>query len=576
MKGLLIKHKRFFYVFLTLILSMTAEANSLDDSASQCQNQTSPCTVDKTGLETTDATEATANKEPTSTVISKVNINIHPIFDESKPKENKVLFRLANRLHIETKPNVVKRDLLFTEGDFIDHQVLEESERILRSRRYLNKAKISKKELEDGTTEVDVDVNEVWTLFPTLSYSRSGGNTEYSFGAQDSNFFGYGKSFNISREKNADRTGTTFEYQDVNTGWHQTNATLAFTDNDDGEKQKISLVRPFFSLNTPSAGGFSYEKFDREESVYNKGDKVDRYVKLSEYYDVFYGDKFDNSDTINIFRWSIGYSKQKDDFSLLPAAENIIQLPQDRDIDIAWLEYQYIKNGFEKSFNLQQINRVEDINFGLQASARIGHVNSIVKDYDNSIQFKLDISDGFHINNNHFVFTKLSIDGFNKDSDIFNGLASGQLRYHWQNFSRGQFFIGLEAARGENLFTDQFLFLGGNNGLRGYPDFYQEGDKRYLFSAEQRLFGQKEWFSLFYLGYALFYDEGRAWGNSLVDQSETEKLRDVGFGLRFSGTRVGGQEEGSSNILHVDVAKPLDGDADISSLQWIIKVKSSF
>ncbi len=570
MKGSFIKNSHVFNLFLAFFLSITAEAGAPTSALNKCEDRATSCVADNTGLTILDA------PQKSDSIISRININIHPIFDESKPKENKALFRLANRLHIDTEAHVIKKDLLFEEGDAIDHQTLAESERILRSRRYLNKAKISKRELEDGTTEVDINVNEVWTLFPTISYSRSGGNTEYSFGIKDSNFLGYGKSFDISREKNSDRTGTSFIYQDVNTGWHQTNATLAYTDNDDGEMQKFSLIRPFFSLNTPSAGGFSYEKFDREESVYNKGDKVDRYAQLSEHHDVFYGDKFTNSDTINIFRWSIGYSKQKDDFVLLPNAANIIALPQDRNLDIAWLGYQYIRNGFEKSYNLQQINRIEDINFGLQTSIRVGHVNSKVQDYDNSIQFKLDISDGFHFNNNHFVFTKLSINGFNKDSDIFNGLATGQLRYHWQNFSRGQFFIDLQATKGKNLFADQFLSLGGNNGLRGYPDFYQEGDKRYLATLEQRFYGQKEWFSLFYLGSALFYDQGRAWGNSLADQSEDETLRDIGFGLRFSGTRVGGQEQGSSNILHIDVAKPLDGDSDISNLEWILKVKSSF
>jgi hypothetical protein len=515
------------------------------------------------------------SKKPTP-VISKINIHIHPMFDETKAKENNALFRLANRLHIDTDSKVISNDLLFAEGDTLNHQKLLESERILRSRRYLNNATISNKELADGSTEVDIDVNEVWTLFPTLSYSRSGGNTEYSFGVKDSNFLGSGKAFNISREKNTDRTGDSFEYQDTNTGWHQANASLAYTDNDDGSKQKLSLVRPFFSLSTPSAGGFSYEKFDREESVYNEGDKVDRYTHLSEHQHIFYGNKFEISNTVNVHRWNIGFSKQKDTFTRLPKAPNIIALPETRDFNISWFEYQYIRNGFVKSYNVQQINRVEDINFGLQTSAKIGHVNSTVDAYDNSLELRLKVARGYRLSKNHLLFTNLSINGFHKNGLIANGLAKAHIRYHWHNFSRGQLYIDWAGARGKNLFTDQYLYLGGNNGLRGYPDFYQEGDRRYLFSLEQRFYGEREWLSLFYLGYAFFYDQGRAWGDSLVSQAEDKELRDVGFGLRFSGTRVGGQDQGSSNILHFDIAKPLDGDSDISDLQWILKVKSSF
>jgi hypothetical protein len=551
-KVLFIKHIRLYYLTLALVSTFTAPAITIASSPTS------------TGL----------SKKP-NPVISKINIHIHPMFDESKAKENNALFRLANRLHVDTDSKVISNDLLFAEGDALDHQKLLESERILRSRRYLNNAKISNKELADGSTEVDIDVNEVWTMFPTLSYLRSGGNTEYSFGVKDSNFLGSGKAFNIFREKNSDRMGDSFEYQDTNTGWHQTNASLAYTDNDDGSKQKFSLVRPFFSLRTPSAGGFSYEKFDREESVYNEGDKVDRYTHLSEHQHVFYGNKFKISNDINVYRWSIGFSKQKDTFTRLSEAPNIIVPPENRDLNISWFEYQYIRNSFVKSYNVQQINRVEDINFGLQTTLRIGHVNSTVKANDNSLEVHLKVADGYRLSKNHLLFTNLSINGFHKDGLITNGLAKAQIQYHWHNFSRGQLYIDWEGARGKNLFTDQYLYLGGNNGLRGYPDFYQEGDRRYLFSLEQRFFGQREWLSLFYLGYAFFYDQGRAWGNSLVNQVEDKELRDVGFGLRFSGTRVGGQDQGSSNILHLDIAKPLDGGSDISDLEWILKVKSS-
>jgi hypothetical protein len=34
--------------------------------------------------------------------------------------------------------------------------------------------------------------------------------------------------------------------------------------------------------------------------------------------------------------------------------------------------------------------------------------------------------------------------------------------------------------------------------------------------------------------------------------------------------------EGSHNILHIDIASPLDGGSDISKVQWIVRVKQSF
>ncbi|MFT7491090.1 MAG: hypothetical protein ACI80S_000672 [Pseudohongiellaceae bacterium] len=573
-KVFFIEYIRVHYFMLTLVsivaVGASAMVNSSTSPSNNCVGSKLSCSLNKSSAIKTELVK----KLPS--VISKINIYIHPIFDESSNKENNALFRLANRLHIDTDSRVISNDLLFAEGDRLSHQKLLESERILRSRRYLNNVKVSNKELADGSTEVDIDVNEVWTLFPTLSYSRSGGNTEYSFGVKDSNFLGSGRSINLFREQNADRTGDSFEFQDTNTGWYQTNASLTYTNNDDGSKQKFALIKPFFSLSTNTAGGFSYEKFDRAESVYNEGDKIDRYSFLSEHQHIFYGNKFNVSNTVDVHRWKIGFSKQMDTFKRLAKAPNIIALPTNRDFNISWFEYQYIRNDFVKSYNVQQINRVEDINFGLQTTVRIGHVNSTIKTYDNSLELGFKLDRGYRLKDRHLLFTNLSISGFHKDDVISNGLAKVQIQYHWYNFSRGQLFIDLEGARGQHLFADQYLYLGGNNGLRGYPDFYQEGDRRYLFSLEQRFYGQKEWLSLFYLGYAFFYDQGRAWGNSLVTQAEDEELRDVGFGLRFSGTRVGGQNQGNSNVLHFDIAQPLDANAETSDLQWVLKVKSSF
>jgi hypothetical protein len=46
-------------------------------------------------------------------------------------------------------------------------------------------------------------------------------------------------------------------------------------------------------------------------------------------------------------------------------------------------------------------------------------------------------------------------------------------------------------------------------------------------------------------------------------------LRDVGFGLRLGHSRL-------ADVVHIDFAFPLDGDASISRFQIIIEGKKSF
>jgi hypothetical protein len=48
-------------------------------------------------------------------------------------------------------------------------------------------------------------------------------------------------------------------------------------------------------------------------------------------------------------------------------------------------------------------------------------------------------------------------------------------------------------------------------------------------------------------------------------------LKDIGFGLRLGNSR-----SALGNVLHVDVAFPLDGDKSISHLQFLVETQRSF
>ena len=45
----------------------------------------------------------------------------------------------------------------------------------------------------------------------------------------------------------------------------------------------------------------------------------------------------------------------------------------------------------------------------------------------------------------------------------------------------------------------------------------------------------------------------------------------MGFGLRLGNSR-----SALGNVLHIDVAFPLDGDSSIRSVQFLIETKKSF
>ena len=115
------------------------------------------------------------------------------------------------------------------------------------------------------------------------------------------------------------------------------------------------------------------------------------------------------------------------------------------------------------------------------------------------------------------------------------------------------------------------LLLGADNGLRGYPLRYQSGTRRALFTVEERFYTDLYVWQLFRVGGAAFLDIGRAWGGDNVNALNPGWLRNVGVGLRVVSVR-----SAFSNVLHVDLAFPVDATADIKKVQLNVKTKASF
>jgi hypothetical protein len=57
----------------------------------------------------------------------------------------------------------------------------------------------------------------------------------------------------------------------------------------------------------------------------------------------------------------------------------------------------------------------------------------------------------------------------------------------------------------------------------------------------------------------------------VTGQESLGLLKDVGVGLRLGSSR-----SSFGNVLHIDLAFPLDGDDDIDSVQLLVTTKGSF
>ena len=148
-------------------------------------------------------------------------------------------------------------------------------------------------------------------------------------------------------------------------------------------------------------------------------------------------------------------------------------------------------------------------------------------------------------------------------------------RYYLRQSARRVLFASAALSVASQLDPEEQLLLGGDNGLRGYPLRYQAGTSRALMTLEERFYTKWQPLKLFNVGAAVFFDAGRTWGADPYTAANGADslgwLKDIGVGLRLGSAR-----SGLGNVLHIDVAFPLDGGDDIDSVQFLIETHRSF
>jgi outer membrane protein assembly factor BamA len=507
--------------------------------------------------------------EATGAIIGDVRVVTNDIFDPENPEENYKLFRLANRLHPKTHKRVIEGHLLFAPGERYSRYKIEESERILRSQSFLYDAEVRPIRYENNRVDLAVVTRDVWTLQVGVSVNRSGGETESSFEIQDANFLGSGKELVLGHATGIDRTETRFAYRDPNLLQSRARMELLYSDNSDGDYQKLKIERPFFSLDTRWAAGLEVVEGDRIDSFYRLGEVVDEVRHQQTLVEVRGGLSKGLQDSAS-HRWLHGFTYEHDRFdegALGSRGEPLVE----RTLSYPWLEYQFAQNRFLKTRNVHLMGRTEDLPLGHRLRARIGWSSAAFGGDRDRAVLRTSYGAGFERGDDQLLLFEgyfSSRFGTEGEENLRTGVRG---RFYWRNWGRHTFYALLSLDANENLDPERQLLLGGDSGLRGYPLRYQSGDRRALLTLEQRFFTDWTPFSLAYVGGAVFLDVGRAWFTGAERESELGTLTNVGFGLRISPSR-----SGFGNMLHVDLAFPLDGDSSIDSVQFLVTTRETF
>src|SRR3970282_1467751 len=176
--------------------------------------------------------------------------------------------RTGNRLHLKTKELAIKNLLLFKKNTPYNALKIQESERIIRSQKFVNRVTITEELASAKSDSVDVTIRvlDSWSSIPKIVISGS----KNSLGLNERNFFGIGHQFDyrFTNRSSDGKTANNLAYTIPNIRNTFIKTTLKYHINLDNYYEKsIAIERPFYPPLTKWAAGIALDQQFRKDTL---------------------------------------------------------------------------------------------------------------------------------------------------------------------------------------------------------------------------------------------------------------------------------------------------------------------
>lgn len=453
----------------------------------------------------------------------------------------------------KTRSEVIKRELLFKEGDPYNREDALESERILRRKSYLGDANITASFDERiNAVSVTVKVVDLWAFFPFVSFPISSeGSSKLIIGLYDMNLFGYGQSLMFRYERGSvngvnRRIGGMFsDPRIIGTHWH---LTASYFSQSIGNSWRLSLIRPLYSLKARWSAAIKGANVHDTLNRYEGGKVVAEYHHALSTWDLSLTRSTGTRRRYN--RISIWYSYREDLFTLMKGKDRD-EPPEERKLSTLGLTFMHATSEFVRDRFVDKLGDVEDIELGSSYQISLSHSDKIYGSDRNETDVSLRLRSTDRVNGG-YLRSEVRFRSGLREISFENSIFSGQIRYLMKVRSQPHSLaFRLAWQMGVDPYLNRQILLGGNNGLRGYRTNRFEGRGMMLLNAEARaLFLQTRYLVL---GGVLFADMGYIWQRELSRIEPSRIRRGVGAGLRIELPRLNG-----SPLYRLDVGYPLD------------------
>jgi hypothetical protein len=480
-----------------------------------------------------------AMASPDCPPIDRVEIVRHDIFEAGDGGTVSWPYRLANRLHVRTREDVIRRQLLFSADRCADAETLAQTERNLRGTGFLRDARVEAEPASSGrpgAVDVRVSTWEKWTTTPLLGFGQVGNRSVWSVGIAERNLFGRGLHVEVQRRSEIDRDQTLLAFRDPAVAGSRVQASASFADRSDGRRTDLGVARPFFSLDTRWAFAARADAFEQLDPLYSAGERVADLAHEGRALDLEGGRRLGRT-ADGALRLHGAYRWRRDRVE-----------SDQRRFGIAEAGLSFVQHGYLRLTHVNRFERAEDFNLGHQLSAAAGISLPALGGGKETVLFlSAGGRKGLPIGRERFVIGEAAWTGRRTGGRWENGLADTRLAGAFRLAPRALLLTQARYRHGVNLDPETQLTVGAQNGLRGYAVNQWAGSRSLLLGTEARLFVADDVAQLLSFALAAFGEMGYAWQRG-TSVNLGDLRSDVGLGVMIGRNRL------TSRPLRMDVA----------------------
>jgi len=523
--------------------------------------------------------------------IASVSVERYPVFDATSNGALSKVYAAANWIHIDTREEVVRRELLFEPGDCFDRLRLSESERLLRNFRFIESARVVARQRSDGDVDVVVETHDDWTLRVEPRFNLGGGFAISGVGLTEQNIAGRGSSIELLYLDRAGKDDVGLTYFDPQLAGSRLDLLLSGVRTAPGWTIDVSLAYPFLGL-VGRRSAFQQVLYGERWFRYVAGDSPDgdtpEYVQpmtqgLFELGGA--GRKAAGRRGISVKQVTYGLTVSYESLSydqgfyrdslaagdrgLIGNTEEALlstQLSPRETLRLNLiLGYQGLR--YVQRRGVSTLRGLEDIAIGGAADMVVGMAGKAFGTNDSHVLFGLDLYGGIRIVGNWFSLLRL--DGEARQDVGENRWRDMYAAVEWTNFwllsSRSVAEITTRFRAGWDATVPFQLTLGGPWGLAGYaPDRFPGGARLAVRVANRHrltTIGR-----LLDVGSTAFFDFGRMWANNAAFGRDSGLRASAGLGLRFASPT------GSRTTYRLQAAVPIEAGVSARGIVFTLEI----